>query len=63
MTKLIRYNTSIFVTFILQYPFERAEKFNKQIRNLGLTPDGESYLDQFRTLITQIGEYAVYIFL
>lgn len=51
------------MTFILQYPFERAEKFNKQIRNLGLTPDGESYLDQFRTLITQIGEYAVYIYI
>jgi len=46
-----------FVYFIMciQYPYERAEKFNKNIRKLGLTPDGESYLDQFRTLITQIG--------
>ncbi|CAG2204052.1 MRT43 [Mytilus edulis] len=44
-----------------KYPFERAEKFNKQIRNLGLTPDGESYLDQFRTLITQIGNAMGYI--
>lgn len=40
----------------LQYPFERAEKFNRGIRKLGITPDGQSYLDQFRQLISQIGE-------
>lgn len=39
----------------LQYPFERAEKFNRGIRKLGITPDGMSYLDQFRQLISQIG--------
>ena len=39
-----------------RYPFERADKFNRGIRKLGLTPDGLSYLDQFRTVITQIGE-------
>ncbi|XP_067685139.1 WASH complex subunit 4-like isoform X2 [Haliotis asinina] len=44
-----------------KYPFERADKFNKGIRKLGLTPDGESYLDQFRTLITQIGNAMGYI--
>lgn len=38
-----------------KYPFERAEKFNKGIRKLGLTPDGHTYLDQFRVLISQIG--------
>ncbi|XP_067134049.1 WASH complex subunit 4 isoform X3 [Centruroides vittatus] len=38
-----------------KYPFERAEKFNKGIRKLGLTPENESYLDQFRALISQIG--------
>ncbi|TKS73206.1 WASH complex subunit 4 [Collichthys lucidus] len=32
-----------------KYPFERAEKFNRGIRKLGITPDGQSYLDQFRT--------------
>lgn len=37
------------------YPYDRAEKFNKGIRKLGLTKDGLSYLDQFRMLITQIG--------
>eukprot|EP01136_Pigoraptor_vietnamica_P005657 Opistho-1_new@37581 len=44
-----------------KYPFERAEKFNKAIRKLGTTPDGMSYLDQFRMLITQIGNAMGYI--
>ncbi|XP_052780074.1 WASH complex subunit 4-like isoform X2 [Mya arenaria] len=44
-----------------KYPYERAEKFNKGIRKLGLTPDGESYLDQFRILISQIGNAMGYI--
>ena len=39
----------------LQYPYERADKFNKVIRKLGVSPDGLTYLDQFRILITQIG--------
>ncbi len=38
-----------------QYPFSRAERFNKVIRKLGSSPDGLSYLDQFRVIITQIG--------
>ncbi|RWS17994.1 WASH complex subunit 7-like protein [Dinothrombium tinctorium] len=38
-----------------KFPFERAEKLVKGIRVLGLTPDGLSYLDQFRQLISQIG--------
>jgi WASH complex subunit 7 len=38
-----------------KYPFERASKFNKAIRKLGLMPDGATYLDQFRILISQIG--------
>lgn len=44
------------LSFPFQYPVERADKFNKNIKNLGLTPDGDSYLDQFRTLISQIGK-------
>ncbi|XP_033098788.1 WASH complex subunit 4-like isoform X2 [Anneissia japonica] len=43
------------------YPFERADRFNKGIRKLGLTPDGDSYLDQFRNLISQIGNAMGYI--
>ncbi|KAJ0069384.1 hypothetical protein NL108_004201, partial [Boleophthalmus pectinirostris] len=42
-----------------KYPFERAEKFNRGIRKLGITPDGQSYLDQFRQLISQIGEFII----
>ncbi|CAL1261517.1 unnamed protein product [Larinioides sclopetarius] len=38
-----------------KYPFDRAEKFHRGIRKLGLTNDGQSYLDQFRLLISQIG--------
>ncbi|XP_054723864.1 WASH complex subunit 4-like, partial [Uloborus diversus] len=37
-----------------KYPFDRAEKFHRGIRKLGLTNDGQSYLDQFRLLISQI---------
>ncbi|XP_064467103.1 WASH complex subunit 4-like [Ornithodoros turicata] len=44
-----------------KYPFDRAEKFNRGIRKLGLTPDGESYLDQFRALISQIGNAIGYV--
>merc|ERR1719342_564057 len=39
-----------------QYPFDRAVKFNRGIRKLGLMPDGVStYLDQFRLLGTHMG--------
>uniref|UniRef100_A0A672RQ52 WASH complex subunit 4 n=1 Tax=Sinocyclocheilus grahami TaxID=75366 RepID=A0A672RQ52_SINGR len=44
-----------------KYPFERAEKFNRGIRKLGLTPDGQSYLDQYRQLISQIGNAMGYV--
>lgn len=44
---------------LLQYPFERAEKFNRGIRKLGITPEGQSYLDQFRQLISQIGKRSI----
>ncbi|XP_019624304.1 PREDICTED: WASH complex subunit SWIP-like [Branchiostoma belcheri] len=44
-----------------KYPFDRADKFNRGIRKLGMTPDGQSYLDQFRQLITQIGNAMGYV--
>ncbi|XP_056595412.1 WASH complex subunit 4 [Triplophysa dalaica] len=44
-----------------KYPFDRAEKFNRGIRKLGLTPDGQSYLDQYRQLISQIGNAMGYV--
>ena len=43
------------------YPYEKADKFNRGIRKLGLTPDGLSFLDQFRILITHIGNAMGYI--
>uniref|UniRef100_A0A9L0RD10 WASH complex subunit 4 n=1 Tax=Equus caballus TaxID=9796 RepID=A0A9L0RD10_HORSE len=59
-------NIHIFVSRYLynlnnQYPFERAEKFNRGIRKLGITPEGQSYLDQFRQLISQIGNAMGYV--
>ncbi|XP_043943762.1 WASH complex subunit 4 [Protopterus annectens] len=44
-----------------KYPFDRAEKFNRGIRKLGITPEGLSYLDQFRQLISQIGNAMGYV--
>ncbi|XP_049805094.1 WASH complex subunit 4 [Schistocerca nitens] len=44
-----------------KYPFDRAEKFNRGIRKLGLTADGQSYLDKFRTLISHIGNAMGYV--
>lgn len=35
--------------------FDRANKFKNGIRKLGVTLDGQSWLDQFRILITHIG--------
>lgn len=43
------------------YPYERAEKFNIGIKKLGLNEQGESYLDLFRKVITQIGNAMGYI--
>lgn len=43
------------------YPYERAEKFNSGIKKLGLNEKGESYLDLFRKVITQIGNAMGYV--
>jgi len=43
------------------YPFERAKKFNKDIRKLGVSDSGLSFFDQFRILVTQIGNAMGYI--
>ncbi|XP_066997257.2 WASH complex subunit 4 isoform X3 [Anabrus simplex] len=44
-----------------KYSYDRADKFNKGIRKLGLTPDGQSFLDQFRMLISHIGNAMGYV--
>lgn len=38
-----------------EYPVVRAEKLNKEIKKLGAAEDGMSFLDQFRQLISEIG--------
>ena len=43
------------------YPYERAAKFVKDVRKLGVSPDGMSFLDQFRVLITRIGNALGYV--
>lgn len=37
------------------YPYERAESFIKKIRKLGVSNNGETYMDLFRKVITQVG--------
>uniref|UniRef100_A0A1I7ZUI8 WASH complex subunit 7 n=1 Tax=Steinernema glaseri TaxID=37863 RepID=A0A1I7ZUI8_9BILA len=43
------------------YPVKRAERFNTEIRKLGVSADDESYLDRFRVLVTQIGNAIGYV--
>ena len=43
------------------YPYNRADRFNKEIHRLGVTDDGHTYLDQFRILITEIGNAMGYV--
>ncbi|CAI8002431.1 WASH complex subunit 4 [Geodia barretti] len=61
LLKEIRFYKETRLQIEQRYPVERAEKFNKVIRKLGVSPDGLSYLDQFRILITQIGNAMGYI--
>lgn len=44
-----------------KYPYERAEKFNRAIRKLGVLSDNQTYLDQFRLLISHIGNAIGYV--
>lgn len=38
-----------------QYPIERAMQFHKEIKKLGQSGNGLSFLDEFRVLITEMG--------
>ncbi|XP_028966639.1 WASH complex subunit 4 [Galendromus occidentalis] len=44
-----------------KYPFTRAEKICKSVRNLGMTPEGFTYLDKFRQLMTSVGNAMGYV--
>ena len=43
------------------YPIARAEKFCSEIRKLGVTDDNKTYLDQFRLLVSEIGNALGYM--
>lgn len=43
------------------YPYQRANRFNQEIRILGVSEDGKSYLDHFRQVITEIGNALGYV--
>ncbi|XP_035781803.1 WASH complex subunit 4-like [Anopheles albimanus] len=43
------------------YTYERALAFNRRIRQLGLSDDGESYIDLFRKLICHIGNAMAFV--
>jgi WASH complex subunit 7 len=44
-----------------EYPYEKAEKLINEIRSLGVSQKGMSYLDHFRQLITEIGNALGYV--
>ncbi len=43
------------------YPYDRALKFVRDIRKLGVSDTGKTFLDQFRVLITEIGNALGYV--
>lgn len=43
------------------YPYDRAMKFVKDIRKLGVNEEKKTFLDQFRILITEIGNALGYV--
>jgi WASH complex subunit 7 len=43
------------------FSYDRANSFNRDIKKLGANENGESFLDQFRKLITQIGNSMGYL--
>lgn len=61
LIKDIRYFKEVREKEDQMYPYERAEKFTKFIRKLGLNDKHESYLDRFRELISEIGNAMGYI--
>ncbi|XP_030379542.1 WASH complex subunit 4 [Scaptodrosophila lebanonensis] len=43
------------------YPYDRAESFIKKIRKLGVSNNGDSYMDLFRKVITHVGNAVGYV--
>lgn len=61
LIKDIRFFKENRIALAQRYPYDRADRFNKGIRKLGLSQDGMSYLDQFRLLISHIGNAMGYV--
>ncbi|XP_066906361.1 WASH complex subunit 4 [Halyomorpha halys] len=61
LTKDLKYFNQQKLLKISLYPYERAEKFNKGIIRLKNSSEGLSYLDQYRILISQIGNALGYV--
>lgn len=61
LIKDLKYFKDNSVTNGNMYSYKNAEKFNRGIRNLGLADDGQTYLDLFRDLISQIGNAMGYV--
>lgn len=61
LIKDLRFFSEYKIELNQMYPYERAEKFNTGIRKLGLNEQGESYLDLFRKVVTQIGNAIGYV--
>jgi WASH complex subunit 7 len=43
------------------YPLQRAEKYNTEMRKLGVAEDGRTFLDQFRQLVSEVGNALGYM--
>ena len=61
LTKDIRFFRQNLSALDHKYSFERANKFHTGIRKLGIMPDGGTYLDHFRILVTHIGNAMGYV--
>lgn len=48
-------------TVVAKFPFEKAEKFARGIRKLGMTKEGQTYLDKFRQVLTEVGNVLGFI--
>ncbi|ESL08593.1 hypothetical protein TRSC58_03701 [Trypanosoma rangeli SC58] len=44
-----------------EYPLSRAEKFIRELRKLGLADDGQTFLEKFRHLVSEIGNALGYM--
>ncbi|KAH8303723.1 hypothetical protein KR018_008553 [Drosophila ironensis] len=62
LLKELRFHTENKHTDTYQsYPYERADNFLKKIKKLGCATNGETYMDLFRKVITQVGNAVGYV--